>query len=272
MNDGRENSSDVFAGRRHFFFLAEQLMLHMRSAGAHPHPPPPPVFVGGGAGAGPGPGPGAGPVFVFDVPPPPPVLLVFGVFEFEATADELAAGAVSVGGGAAVGGAVSRGGGVFAATGADEACVSAVVGDPDANMNTPTIKPTATTAPMPMNSGVRFFWGLTGSGVETVGAAVAVVIGGPLIWNKPPASSSRFGEADADSFVAATLAARAFKSMRPESSVLSGLLDELDDEANALKLGPLLAVGEGEPTREVRALSEKRADCSSVPAPMRTGA
>lgn len=74
----------------------------------------------------------------------------------------------------------------------------------------------------------------------------------------------------ADSFVAATLAAKALRSMRPESSVLSGL-DELDDEASALKLGPLLA-DEDEPTREVSALSEKSADCSSVPAPMRAGA
>jgi hypothetical protein len=112
---------------------------------------------------------------------------------------------------------------------------------------------------------------LAGSGVETVGAAV-VSIDGPLIWNKPPGSSSRFDAADAvDSFVAATLAARALRSMRPESSVLSGLelLDE--EEASALKLGPLLAAGD-EPTRDVSALSENNADCSSVPAPIFTGA
>lgn len=75
----------------------------------------------------------------------------------------------------------------------------------------------------------------------------------------------------ADSFVAATLAASAFKSMRPESSVLRGFDDDEEEDASALKLGPLLAVGD-EPTRDVSALSEKSADCSSVPAPIREGA
>jgi hypothetical protein len=76
---------------------------------------------------------------------------------------------------------VSSGGGVFAAVGAADAAGSAGGGPLDARTNTPIIAPIATTAPMPMNIGVRFFWGLAGSGVETVGAAVAVVIDGPLI-------------------------------------------------------------------------------------------
>jgi hypothetical protein len=195
-----------------------------------------------------------------------------GAFEFAATsADDLAAGADSVGGGAAVGGAVSSGGGVAADVGAVCAVVSTGGGPLDATTNTPTIAPIATTAPIPMNNGVGFFWGLGGSCVETVGAAVAVVIDGPLIWNKPPGSSSRLDEAaDDDALVAATLAAKALRSMRPESSVLRGL-DELEDDASALRLGPLLAPGD-EATREVRALSENNADCSSVPAPIRAGA
>ena len=163
---------EVAEEQRHFF-LAEHRMLHMRSDGAQPHPPPP--VLGAGAGAGEGPGPGEGPVVL--VGPFPPPVDFGGVFEFAATADALAAAAaVSVGGGAAVGGAVSRGGGVFAAVGDVCAVVSGGGGLPDANTNTPIIAPTANTAPMPMYIGVRFFCGLTGSGVETVGAAVAVVI------------------------------------------------------------------------------------------------
>lgn len=268
MNGWQEKqrkASDAFAERRHFFF-AEQRMAHIRSDGAQPHPP---EGFGPGAGAGAGPGPGAvpGPVFTF----PPPVPPLTGVFVFAATADALAAGADSVGGGAAVGGAVSRGGGVAAVVAEDCAAGSTGGGPLDAMTNTPTIAPIATTAPIPMNNGVRFFWGLAGSGVETVGAAVAVVIDGPLIWNKPPGSSSKLDDAAADdALVAATLAAKALRSIRPESSVLSGL-DELEDEANALRLGPALAPGV-EATREVRALSENNADCSSVPAPMRDGA
>jgi hypothetical protein len=92
---------------------------------------------------------------VFFVPPVP--VLFVGALVFAASADELAAGAVSAGAVVAVGGAVSSGGGVFAATGADAAGVSAGGGLPDAIMNTPIIAPTATTAPMPMNNGVRFF-------------------------------------------------------------------------------------------------------------------
>jgi hypothetical protein len=264
VNDGRKEASDDFAGRRHFF-LAEQRMLHMRSLGAQPHPPPPPVFVGGGAG----PGAGAVPGPVFDVAVDFPVPFT-GVFEVDATADELAAGA-SVGGGAAVGGAVSSGGGVAAVVATGCAAGSTGGGPLDAMTNTPIIAPTAKTAPMPTYSGVRFFWGFAGSELETVGAAVDVVIDGALIWNKPPGSSRRFGMAGAaDACVAATLAAKALRSMRPESSLLSGL-DELEDEARAPRLGPLLAPGV-EATREVRALSENNADCSSLPAPIRAGA
>lgn len=191
---------------------------------------------------------------------------------FAATADALASGVGSVAVGVAVGGAVSKGGGVFAAVGEVCAGVSAGGGPLDAATNTPTIAAIATTAPIPMYIGVRFFWALAGSGVETVGAAVAVVNDGPAIWNKPPGSSSRFGVAEAAvSLVAATLAASALRSMRPESSVLSGLAVD-DDDASALRLGPALADDGDVPTREVRALKENNADCSSVPAPIRAGA
>jgi len=117
--------------------------------------------------------------------PPPPVPATFVGVLFVATAEELASGAASVCVGAAVGGAVSSGGGVVAAVGVVVAGVSTGGGPLEATTNTPTIAAIATTAPIPMYIGVRFFWGFAGSGVETVGAAVAVTI-----WDGKPSKKS----------------------------------------------------------------------------------
>jgi hypothetical protein len=168
-----------------------------------------------------------------------------------ALADAEAAAAAESEGAAAV--AVAGGGVVGAADGVSAVAAGAGGGGggpPRMKTNAPTIAPTATTAPTPMNSGVLLF----GGGIDaltTGGAAMGELAIGAPSGNRPVlgrrGDSTGAGLADA-------AAASAFRSMMPESSRSRAVVARGADGA---------ADGDEPPTLAVSALSEKSMEFSS---------
>ncbi len=182
-------------------------------------------------------------------PPLPPLATA------TADADALAVGAAEATAesvGAAVAVALGSGGGGVAAASVTAGAAGCGGGPAFMNTNAPTMAMAATTAPTPTKIGVL----LLGGGVdgETTGGAA---IGDPSIGapsGNSPTSGSRL-EVDGCALWLAAAAARALRSMMPESSRLAAVVMRAAagaDEGDALP-----------PTLAVSALSEKSIEFSS---------
>ena len=192
---------------------AEHFMLHIRSLGAQPHFD---FAAGGGVGAAAPPPAAAG------APPPlagapPPLGTHLPPLAATATALALVVGAAdataeSDGAAVAVAGAGVEG------SAAAVSIVAACTGDcgggpPFARRKAPMMAPTATTVPKPMKSGVLFLAG--GMEAETTGGAAMGELGAPS--GKRPVSGRKLDAEDAVLGLAWAAAARALRSMMPES-------------------------------------------------------